>query len=78
MKVEHMRQRSLLYLFWEGCVAQVLLARGQLFGVDTSWKQRGSLLLRHAQRNHHTVPRLGTDKKSRFRFAASCRLLTKM
>lgn len=61
MRVEPVRQRSLLHFFREGCVAQVLPARGQLFGIHASRKQRGSLLLGHARRNHHTVARLGGD-----------------
>lgn len=43
---------------WLGCVAQVLLPRGQLFGVDASWEQRRGLLLGHAGRDHHTLSRL--------------------
>ncbi len=46
-----------------GRVAQVLLARGQVFGVDALREQRGSLLLRHAGRHHHTVSWLEEDRQ---------------
>lgn len=59
--VEPVWQRSVLCL-WLRCVAQVLFARGQVFGVDSSWEQRSSLFLRHAGRNHHTVSRLEEDR----------------
>lgn len=48
---------------WLGRVAQVLLPRGQLFGVDASWEQSGGLLLGHAGRDHHTLS--GLKRKTR-------------
>lgn len=42
-------------------VAQVLLPRGEVFGVDPIWEQRGGLLLRHAGRDHHAVSGLEAD-----------------
>lgn len=60
VSVEHLRRLLLLV-----CVAQVLLARGQVFGVDASWEQRGGLLLRHAGGDHHAVSRLEETKKKK-------------
>lgn len=46
---------------WLWCVAQVLPPRGEVFGVDPIWEQRGGLLLRHAGRDHHAVSGLEAD-----------------
>lgn len=51
-------QHPFCLCLWLGCVAQVLLARGEVFGVDASWEQRGGLFFRHTRGNHHAVSRL--------------------
>lgn len=68
MSVEY--QCRLRPWLWPRCVAQVPLPRGQIFGVDAIWEQRGGLLLSHAGRDHHAVSGLEEEETRLFYTAA--------